>query len=154
MASNETKEHIKQEEKEQSPLTTDPQFSYDLLRHALLPELLGKEEEAILYWAGKSIARKEPLSSFEEIQRFFYKAQWGVIKRIKEKKHEALFELSATSLTREHAPVSLECGFLAEQIQLQKGFITEAAYELKKKKPLVFEITVRWDHKDPERTDS
>ncbi|WP_026690585.1 YslB family protein [Alteribacter aurantiacus] len=153
MAGNKTQEETQQvEEKvEQETPTSDPRFSYDLLRHALLPELLGKDEEAILYWAGKSLARKYPLTDFDEMQRFFYKAQWGVLKKVKEKKHETLFELSSTNLTAEHAPVSLECGFLAEQIQKQTGFISEAAYELKKKKPLLFQIVVRWDHKDKEQ---
>ncbi|WP_096435992.1 DUF2507 domain-containing protein [Alteribacter populi] len=148
MSNNNLKEGLHDDQLDTLPDTPDPSFSYELLRHLLLPELLGEEEESILYWAGKTLARKQPLSTVEEIQAFFYKAQWGVLKVLKEKKNEQTFELAATKLTREHAPVSLEAGFLAEQYQIQRGCYTEAAYELKKKKPLTFHIIVKWDPKD------
>ncbi|PYZ97292.1 hypothetical protein CR205_01405 [Alteribacter lacisalsi] len=127
----------------------DPDFSLDLIRNDLIPELLGDHEESILYWGGKALARKHTLSTVEETASFFYKAQWGVLKLVKEKKQQQIYELTGTRHTPERSYVSLECGFLAEQIQTRTGSLTEAAYEIQKHKPLTYEITVRWDKKDP-----
>ena len=46
-------------------------------------------------------------------------------------------------------PFTLECGFLAQWVELERGFVTEAAYEVKKNNPCTVKITVRWDSSDP-----
>ena len=56
---------------------TIPIFGYELMREVLLPEILGDDSPAILYWAGKQLARKYPLKDFEEIIDFFKQAGWG-----------------------------------------------------------------------------
>ncbi|TMW71642.1 YslB family protein [Alteribacter natronophilus] len=150
---------VKQAEKEREEQQTeavlpDGDFSLDLIRNELIPELLGEHEEAILYWGGKALARKHPQSSSRDTASFFYRAKWGVLKLVKEKKQQQIFELTGTRHTKDRKSVSLECGFLAEQIQNQTGCLAEAAYEIRRQKPLTYEITVRWDKKDPVDTDS
>lgn len=109
-------------------------FAYTLLRNDLLPELLGKEEETILYWAGKHLARKHPLSSTEEICDFFQKAAWGSLSVIQEKTNKRVFELIPTLPTPTH--YKLEAGFLAEQYETMTDCVTETLEQVKRKRVL------------------
>ncbi|WP_280769837.1 YslB family protein [Salipaludibacillus daqingensis] len=129
-------------------------YSYDLLRHELLPELLGEDEAMILYWAGKSVARKkiEQLESFNSTD-FFMQANWGTLKLEKEKRQERVYELVAVHQNKDR-PFSLETGFLAQMIELEKGVVSEASYSIKRKKPLTISIIVRWDKKDSTQNDA
>ncbi|UCZ52184.1 YslB family protein [Bacillus shivajii] len=136
---------LEQEEKETTVSST---FSYDLLRNVLLPELLGEDEEMILYWGGKSIARRIDSENLQDLEAFFKHAGWGSLSLLKEKKSERLYEL-VSPITTQDRPISLECGFLAQAIEQQYGFITDASYEIKKKKPYTCRITVKWDSGDP-----
>ncbi|SER90947.1 DUF2507 domain-containing protein [Salipaludibacillus aurantiacus] len=137
--------HSKEEER--TPQV--PAYSYDLLRHELLPELLGNDETVILYWAGKSIARNK-MSAIESlgIENFFKEANWGKVQPAKEKRNERIYELEAPHQNSER-PFSLEAGFLAQLLEMEKGVVSEASWEIKRKKPLTAAITVRWDKKDP-----
>ena len=126
------------------------QFAYELLRSDLLPELLGKEERNILYWAGRHLARKYPLHTMEEVSAFFNEAGWGNLDMIEASKTEMVFSLHSILIEQrienfQHNTFSLEAGFLAEQIQLQKKCITEALESIKRNK---VSITVQWDKKD------
>lgn len=67
------------------------QFGYDLIRNDVLKELLGKEHDSILYWVGKTLARKNILSTVEEMIPFFEKAGWGKLSLLQEKKRIAHF---------------------------------------------------------------
>lgn len=130
--------------------TASPFSSY-LLRHVLLPEILGEEEETILYWAGKSLARKlydETSGADLELATFFEKANWGQLTLLKEKKKELVYELVAPHMVKER-PFTLECGFLAQWVEMANGYITEAAYDVRKNDPCTIRITVRWDLSDP-----
>jgi predicted hydrocarbon binding protein len=125
-------------------------FGYELLRSDLLPELLGKEERNILYWAGRHLARKFPLHTIEEVQAFFQEAGWGNLEMTETSKSESVFSLQSSLIEQRmqnyrHHTFSLEAGFLAEQIQLQKKCITEALETVKRNRIL---ITVQWDKKD------
>jgi predicted hydrocarbon binding protein len=128
-------------------------LAYELLREVLLPDLLGKEISSILYWSGKSIARKYPLSSDEEIIQFFMDVGWGGLS-IKEKKSNVIeLELSGEFITarnqsRKETSYHLEAGFLAQQFEFMKGTVTEAYVENQKKKNTVY-FTVKSDIKDP-----
>lgn len=125
---------------------TIPLFGYDLLRNDVLPDLLGKEHNIILYWAGKSLARKYPLGSIHEVIDFFQRAGWGELSVVKEKKNELTLELSSQLFqpkNLEHRP--LEAGFLAQQIQSIVGFIAETNEEPKKGKVI---FHVKWDLHD------
>lgn len=126
-------------------------FGYELIRDGLLPNLLGKDTEDILYWAGKELARQYPLEDFSAIVLFFKKAGFGSLTLAKEKKHQRIYTLTGDIVnTRiEHAKpsFSLETGFLAEQIQLQETLYAEAVSEVSLKAKEVT-ITLQWDAKD------
>lgn len=127
-------------------------FAYELLREELLTDLLGKEKEQILYWAGKNIARNHPLQSIEEIMDFFIMAGWGNLHIEKEKNSEIHFSLTSELITHRFKQKSdttykLECGFLAQQLQQQKEAIAEA-YEDRSKRQEKIQILVKWDNND------
>lgn len=138
----------KQEDVNNSPEQI-PLFGYELLREDVLPELLGKEHQTILYWAGKTVARKYPVNSFEEISTFFEKAGWGKLQLIKEKNGEALFELTSPYFEhKKNLSTPLEAGFLAQQIQHIKKFITETNETAKTGKIKKMIYQVKWDIHD------
>ncbi|EUJ27409.1 hypothetical protein MFLO_13108 [Listeria floridensis FSL S10-1187] len=129
-----------------------PSFGIELFRDYLLPELLGEETPHILYWAGKDLARKFPLASFEEISAFFAEASFGSVAIAKEKKDELQIILSGnaveTRFNLQNSPsFKLEAGFIAEQIQTQRGYYTEAYDEVNTRKKEVV-IVVKWDRKE------
>lgn len=101
-------------------------FGYHLLRDHLLPSLLGRHEDDVLYWLGKDLARKFPVFSIEELPAFFTEAGWGdlaVEKTIKLETHYTLHNSSLLELPG--GSCSLEAGFLAEQHQKLNGYLTE-----------------------------
>ena len=120
-------------------------FGYDLIRNHVLSDILGSHEAEILYWAGKSLARKFPLGSLDEAPAFFKNAGFGNLSLEKASKHEAVYSLSP--LTLDGYCFKLEAGFLAEQKQKIDGFVTEAYEEPHPKKKMV-RITLKWDIKD------
>ncbi|WLD92289.1 YslB family protein [Alkalihalobacillus sp. AL-G] len=128
-------------------------FGYELLRDVLLPELLGKENHSILYWAGRSLARKYPLDSSEKMVQFFAAANWGELQLNGQTDKSMTFELSSERVSdllmkRMHKGFQLEAGFLAEQIQRQKKKVTETFDEVKRGKVDKIIFTVQWDRKD------
>jgi len=136
--------------------TTEPRtisiFGYELIREILLPEILGKETPEILYWAGKRLARNYPLADFDQVIDFFNRASWGQLEIKKETKHEIEIELlSPLIVSRVKSKAEyffqLEAGFLAQQIELQKGVVAEA-FEHPVKKSNKVQFTVKWDIKD------
>ncbi|MES9684000.1 hypothetical protein CN514_11485 [Bacillus sp. AFS001701] len=128
-------------------------FGYELIRNDLLNDLLGKEQNDILYWAGKMIARKYPLATFEEIIEFFDQAGWGTLTVEEEKKQEVHLILSSELITyrnqqKKNVSYQLEAGFLAMQIQQQIDVIAET-YEEQSKRGDKVKFQVKWDLKDP-----
>lgn len=137
-----------------------PDFGYILIRDILLPNLLGKETNFILYWAGKELARKFPLKNMEEIFDFFYKAGWGTLSILEKKKNEMKLELSSPMATKrlkeiENCSFQIEAGFLAQQIELQQNALTEAFEHPKKHAGKVI-FTVKWErmNNDKDLSDS
>jgi predicted hydrocarbon binding protein len=120
---------------------------YDLMRHELLPLLLGEEEPAILYWAGKALVRQRSHMAASNLAEFFAEAQWGTLHLVKEKKYERIYEVE-TSAHDSNRPFTLETGVIAQTVELEKGLLAEATYEIRNKEPLTVRITVRWDKKD------
>ncbi|TVP83378.1 MAG: DUF2507 domain-containing protein [Alkalicoccus sp.] len=131
----------------QEQQNTIPAYSYDVLRHELLPLLLGEEEEMILYWAGKSLARRLNLQSPEELKHFFYEANWGRLSLIKNKRNGGLYEIESTC-TDPSRPFTLEAGVIAQTVEKDKGLLAEASCTVFKKSPLTLHIVVEWDKKD------
>ncbi|PGL67244.1 YslB family protein [Bacillus sp. AFS055030] len=128
-------------------------FGYELIRNDLLSDLLGKEQNDILYWAGKMLARKYPLATFEEIIEFFDQAGWGTLTVEEEKKQEVHLTLSSELITyrnqqKKNVSYQLEAGFLAMQIQQQIDVIAET-YEEQSKRGDKVKFQVKWDLKDP-----
>lgn len=131
-------------------MKTIPSFGYEIIRDHLLPSILGKHEEDILYWAGKEIARKFPLFSMDELPSFFTEAGWGQLILEKETKDELHYILMTTddgSLNIEQRCFRLEAGFLAEQRQKQLGYLTEC-YDEKYEKKNHVKFTLKWDLKE------
>jgi len=132
---------------------TVSKFGYELIREVLLPELLGKDGPEILYWAGKILARKYPLETIEEVIVFFSRASWGELSIRKQSKNEIEFELDTVLLasrvtSKAETYFQLEAGFLAQQIEMQKG-VTAEAFEHPVKRSKLASFTVKWDSKDP-----
>lgn len=101
---------------------------YETIRDLLLPELLGDNPD-ILYWAGKKLARQYNLAKDEDLPVFFAECGWGKLERIKTHRQQQLFKLSGPIVAlrlKKNAEFQLETGFLAETIQNQAGFVTEA----------------------------
>lgn len=121
-----------QQTKDSDKQTNSSSFAYTLLRHDLLPELLGKEEETILYWAGKHLALKYPLTTTEDICDFFQKAGWGQLSVIQEKGKRIVFELIPSQPVPAH--YKLEAGFLAKQIEMITESASETADDVKRKR--------------------
>lgn len=126
-----------------------PVFGYELIRDALLTDVLGKEASSILYWAGKSLARKFPCKSSEDLSSFFEEAGWGTLILLKEAKREKTFELGGPFVERRFSvqaepSFSLESGFLAEQIASHEQAEAEAVVDIQKRTKKVT-VTVKWE---------
>jgi predicted hydrocarbon binding protein len=125
-----------------------PIFGYELIRDMLLPDILGKDHTQIIYWAGKQLARKFTIDTQEDIIQFFKEAGWGELELLEQNKYEVKYTVRGEMVERrldlnKEATFQLEAGFLAEQIQRQKGKTAEAIEEQKKRKEIL--ITVQWD---------
>ena len=121
------------------------QFGLEVLRNHVIPDILGRHEADILYWAGKSLARKFPLASLDEAPDFFRQAQFGELAIERSSKGETILHLAAVGL--EPRCFKLEAGFLAQQKQNIDGFMTEAFEESLGKKKGV-RITLKTDLRD------
>ncbi|MFB4159762.1 DUF2507 domain-containing protein [Geomicrobium sp. JSM 1781026] len=110
-------------------------FGYELVRETLLPELLNEEEDEIMYWGGKLIARKHPLDSVDDIPSFFERAGWGSLSLIKDSKKQSTFELHLME-DEKRALFSryLEAGFIAAQYEWLFGVAAETVIEKKRRK--------------------
>ncbi|WP_445478038.1 YslB family protein [Lysinibacillus irui] len=132
-----------------TPSPTISSFGYEIIRDHILSSILGKHEDDVLYWAGKELARKFPCKSQDELIAFFADACWGTLELIKESKDGRIFELTNDPeiLQIKQRSFRLEAGFIAEQIQLAKGYLTEC-YEEKREKQHHVMFTVKWDVKE------
>lgn len=105
-----------------------PQF---ILRDALLPELLGDDQGAIGYWAGKSLARKFPVGNPSDAAIFFAQAGFGTLTLEKQTAQMTRWQLAGKPVQLRlkmgaEADFTLEAGFLAEMMSQQLGVVTEA----------------------------
>ncbi|EFI69284.1 YslB family protein [Lysinibacillus sp. HST-98] len=132
-----------------TPSPTISSFGYEIIRDHILSSILGKHEDDVLYWAGKELARKFPCKSQDELIAFFADACWGTLELIKESKDGRIFQLTNDPeiLQIKQRSFKLEAGFIAEQIQLAKGYLTECYSEKREKQQYVM-FTVKWDVKE------
>lgn len=112
-------------------------FVNQLYRDFLLPEILGKDNDEILYWGGKRIARKYDLTCFDDINSFFATTEFGTLTKIKQRRTEIILELSGQSVTDRlnsgSHEFSLESGIIAEGIQKETGRTTECELRIDNK---------------------
>ncbi|WP_342510890.1 YslB family protein [Sporosarcina sp. FSL K6-1522] len=132
---------------ENTTYNSPTRFGYEILRDHVIPSILGKHEDEILYWVGKEIARKFPVFSIEEVPAFFIEAGWGALVLEKTTKDEAFYTMTKGDITTtENRSCQLEAGFVAEQFQKLNGFLTECYGEVRAKDGLV-RFHVKWDVK-------
>lgn len=102
------------------------------MRDVLLPAILGKETDGILYWIGKDLAREYPVSSIDDLEVLFQQLGFGKLKLTKDAKLQHTFKLSGPEVTerlaigQENTSFTLEAGFLAQELEFQLGTVTEA----------------------------
>lgn len=132
-----------------TPSPTISSFGYEIIRDHILSSILGKHQDDVLYWAGKELARKFPCKSQDELIAFFADACWGTLELMKESKDGRIFQLTNDPeiLQIKQRSFKLEAGFIAEQIQLAKGYLTECYNEKREKQQYVM-FTVKWDVKE------
>lgn len=114
-------------QKEELPLHVIEQLSsetigYDILKYVSLPNVFGREKEAIMYYVGRDLARNIEMRSMDDLLYLFDKFRWGKLELIKQKKNEMTFHLMSDDIVhRLRSPFEvdfrLEAGFLAEAIQ-------------------------------------
>lgn len=132
--------------------TTVPLTAPLTLRDLLLPDLLGEETHAILYWAGRNLARKLPVQE-SDLPAAFAELGFGELQAGKAKRQVRLFTLGgpvvAARLTANtDADFRLEAGFIAQSLQQQFGAVVEADVAEPHRDTVT--ITCVLDPKDPQ----
>lgn len=120
---------------------------YDLLRYMALPDLLGKDQDNVLYILGKNMSRALEITTVEELVDAFNVIGLGDLAHIKEKRSEDLFDLTSPLIAaRKKAEINqtyhFEAGFISGAMETVHGFQCEAEGTVKAKKSLV-EFTVK-----------
>ena len=102
------------------------------MRDVIIPALLGKETDGILYWIGKDLAREYPVGTTDELIVLTRQLGFGDLTQKKQTATQQLFELAGPvvserlALTKEETSFSLEAGFLAQECEFQLGLVAEA----------------------------
>ncbi|WP_461240326.1 YslB family protein [Paucilactobacillus sp. N302-9] len=120
------------------------------LRDVLIPSILGKQTSGILYWAGKDLARQFPVAQLDEIPVIFKQLGFGELTLVKKNPKQQYWQLSGaivnSRLSLKDADFNLECGFLAQELEIQTNATTEAKIDDKKRSSLT--ILVQHDLKE------
>lgn len=132
---------------------TGPLFGQLMLRDLLLPDLLGKETEAITYWAGRSLARRLPVNE-DDLPELFTRVGFGTLTPAASKKHQRVYTLSGTTVATRMANFTepdfrLEAGFLAQSLQQAFGCVVEVSPTADQHKHVVT-LTAVLDTKTPQ----
>lgn len=122
------------------------EFGYTLFRDYILPSVLGRHEDEILYWAGKELASEFPLFDMDEAAGFFNEAGWGFLSIASAGKREITYELKPNpELVRKgRCCFSVEAGFLAGQYQKIHDRISECRPEPDRRQGIV-KLTLAWE---------
>lgn len=102
------------------------------LRDVILPAILGKETDEMLYWVGKDLAREFPVASPADLVTLTHQLGLGDLSLQKKNKTSQLWQLGgpivASRIKRDDEETSfgLECGYLAQEIEFQLGTVVEA----------------------------
>ncbi|MDO4903373.1 MAG: DUF2507 domain-containing protein [Limosilactobacillus sp.] len=102
------------------------------LRDVILPTILGKEADDMLYWIGKDLARQYPVATEEELMTLTQQLGLGNLTLQKKNKTQQLWHLDgpivAARLKKDGEKTSfgLECGFLAQEMEFQLETVVES----------------------------
>lgn len=121
-------------------------FGYALFRDYILPSVLGRHEEEILYWAGKELASEFPLFDMDEAAGFFLEAGWGTLTRESAGKREMIYvlETETEQAKKGRRCYSVEAGFLAGQYQKIHNRVAECRPEADRRQGIV-KLTLAWE---------
>ncbi|WP_251547176.1 YslB family protein [Limosilactobacillus caecicola] len=115
------------------------------IRDVLLPAILGKETDGILYWIGKDLAREYPVQSIDDLVLLTKQLGFGKLELIKNSPLQHTFKLSGPvveerlAIDKEHTSFTLEAGFIAQELEFQLGTVTEAEIDgIKHKEVRIF----------------
>lgn len=130
------------------------------LRDVILPSILGKEADDMLYWIGKDLAREYPVATHDDLIILTHQLGLGDLKLQRHDKTSQVWRLGGPLVTErihrdeEQTSFGLELGFLAQEIEFQLGTVAEA--ELSDRHHEYVDITVQNDPKtdaDSERSE-
>ncbi len=115
------------------------------MRDVLLPAILGKETDGILYWIGKDLAREYPVQTIDELILLTKQLGFGDLELVKDSDLQHTFKLSGPivserlEIDKEHTSFTLEAGFIAQELEFQLGTVTEAEVDsIKHKEVRIF----------------
>lgn len=102
------------------------------LRDVILPAILGKETDEMLYWIGKDLARAYPVATTTDLITLTTQLGLGTLVQRKHSKTSQIWRLEGPIVkeriqrNEENTSFGLECGFLAQEIEFQLGTVAEA----------------------------
>lgn len=119
------------------------------LRDVILPSILGKEADDMLYWIGKDLAREYPVATHDDLVILTHQLGLGDLQLERHSKTSQVWRLGGPIVAErihrdeEQTSFGLELGFLAQEIEFQLGTVAEA--DLSDRHHDYVEITVQND---------
>lgn len=130
------------------------------MRDIILPAILGKETDGILYWIGKDLAREYPVQSIDDLLVLTQQLGFGELELVKNTQLQHTFKLSGPaveerlSIGQENTSFTLEAGFIAQELEFQLGTVTEAEVDsIRHKSVKIFAQNDPKKPSDSERTE-
>lgn len=125
-----------------------PYFGQQMLRDVLIPNLLGSKTSGIMYFAGRDLAPRVPVTD-EQIPDLFAKLGLGTLAMTKNKVKVRTYTLSGDVVAARiknfpDADFQFEAGLIAQLVQQVLGMTTEAASNVDKRGGTV-ELTLSID---------
>ncbi|MCI1283339.1 MAG: YslB family protein [Lacticaseibacillus songhuajiangensis] len=125
-----------------------PYFGQQMLRDVLIPNLLGAKTSGIMYFAGRDLAPRVPVTD-EQIPDLFAKLGLGTLtlnkNKVKLRTYTLSGEVVATRIKNfPEADFQFEAGLIAQLVQQVLGMTTEAASNVDKRGDSV-ELTLSID---------
>lgn len=102
------------------------------MRDVILPAILGKETDEMLYWIGKDLARVYPVATSEDLIYLTNQLGFGRLVQRKKSNTSQIWRLTGPIVKEriqrndEETSFGLECGFLAQEIEFQLGTVAES----------------------------
>ncbi|WP_288658114.1 YslB family protein [uncultured Limosilactobacillus sp.] len=102
------------------------------LRDVILPSILGKEADDMLYWIGKDLAREYPVATHDDLVILTHQLGLGDLQLRRHDKTSQVWRLGGPIVVErirrdeEQTSFGLELGFLAQEIEFQLGSVAEA----------------------------